>query len=420
MGRKRNRSPHPGVVLIEAGYGHTRWRARFRDPDLGRVVKVTLEDHDARSGPTRRAWAIKKSAALAKRRSEIDLGGTRATGETGWNAAWERYKKAHRHLAPGTIDRYRLTGEAIETWAKTVGIGSPDRLTKGALMQLREYLLDMSLARRADGSGVTRNNYLKAASVLLRYYRRAQLTPFIDSDAISDACKTIGTDRPEIPIYRQPMIRELLTTALKADALPNAKFQIGPMLAVHLLSGARPAEVISVEWHEIDFDAVDDGGRVVGAIRLPPKKTKTKTGRTIGLEVSPLLRALLLALRARNDHGRVFPLKRDQLRYATEWFREQGAPEAFLWKTCRKTCGTFLANAPGIYGAAATLHTAKQLGHTVTVAERHYLNMVRGIPRDVTTLEAAMGCADLIEQVIARLSLPAATSPRTGRASAGR
>jgi hypothetical protein len=44
--------------------------------------------------------------------------------------------------------------------------------------------------------------------------------------------------------------------------------------------------------------------------------------------------------------------------------------------------------------------SAKQLGHSVDVAEKHYLGVVRSIPRDERTLEAAMQIEDLARQVV--------------------
>jgi hypothetical protein len=66
-----------------------------------------------------------------------------------------------------------------------------------------------------------------------------------------------------------------------------------------------------------------------------------------------------------------------------------GAPK-FDWQMLRSTCATYLTNAQGIFGSATVFLSARQLGHSVTVAERHYLNVHRGIPREARTLEAAM------------------------------
>lgn len=70
---------------------------------------------------------------------------------------------------------------------------------------------------------------------------------------------------------------------------------------------------------------------------------------------------------------------------------QYGAPESFSWQVLRRTCGTFLTNAPGIFGAASAYRSARQLGHSVAVAvaEKHYLGVVK-VPPEAMTLEDAM------------------------------
>ena len=53
------------------------------------------------------------------------------------------------------------------------------------------------------------------------------------------------------------------------------------------------------------------------------------------------------------------------------------------------TCGTYLTCAPAIYGAASAFMSAKRLGHSVTVAEKHYVGIVRVSP-EARTIELAM------------------------------
>jgi hypothetical protein len=42
----------------------------------------------------------------------------------------------------------------------------------------------------------------------------------------------------------------------------------------------------------------------------------------------------------------------------------------------------------------------------VQIAEKHYLGLVRGIPREARTLEAAMQVEDLVAKVTARVTRP--------------
>ncbi len=73
--------------------------------------------------------------------------------------------------------------------------------------------------------------------------------------------------------------------------------------------------------------------------------------------------------------------------------KEYGAP-GFSWHDLRRTCGTFLTCAPSIYGAASAFLSAKRLGHSVVVSEKHYAGATTIAPEH-KTLEATLGIADL-------------------------
>jgi hypothetical protein len=167
---------------------------------------------------------------------------------------------------------------------------------------------------------------------------------------------------------------------------------------------------------------------VVGEIRLRGELTKTHRARTIGLEVSPALRALLAAmkLRAGKDaailhvFGGVVPYTGDLVESARQrLIGEYGAPRAD-YQLLRSTCATYLTNASGIFGSATAFLSARQLGHSIAVAEKHYLGVHRGIPKDASTLEVAMqiegSMGELIAAVGAATPGPRAVSGRAGRA----
>jgi integrase len=177
---------------------------------------------------------------------------------------------------------------------------------------------------------------------------------------------------------------------------------IAPFVAAVLLTGMRFGEAIDLEWRHVDLEALDNEGRTVGEIYVTAA-SKTHRARTIGLEVSPALRKLLAALhlKAEDKKGSVFRLTRDAANTALRRLSgEYGAPAGAGWQALRRSAGTYLTNAPGIFGAASAYRSAKQLGHSVAVAERHYLGLVRGIPRDARTLEGAMQIEAEVQRVI--------------------
>jgi hypothetical protein len=80
----------------------------------------------------------------------------------------------------------------------------------------------------------------------------------------------------------------------------------------------------------------------------------------------------------------------------------------------RSTCGTFLANAPGIFGGASAYRDARQLGHTVLVAEKHYLGVVHVAPEAKALEDAVRVSAKLCEAL--GLSTAAAAERREASA----
>ncbi len=122
----------------------------------------------------------------------------------------------------------------------------------------------------------------------------------------------------------------------------------------------------------------------------------------MGLEVSPALRAVLAAMQLKSGgKGSVFRLSAGAADAAAKRLKaEYGAPDTAGWQMMRRTCGTYLTNASGIFGAASAYRSAKQLGHSVQVAEKHYVDVARGIPRDARTLEAAMQIGEQMARIV--------------------
>lgn len=109
--------------------------------------------------------------------------------------------------------------------------------------------------------------------------------------------------------------------------------------------------------------------------------------RTIDLSVSSTLMARAKEWSERE--GRLFPVTEGVVEASLRRIiKLHGAPK-YGWHALRRTCGTYLANAPGIWGAASVFVTSKQLGHNVEVAQKHYLGRIKVKP-DAKTIEEAM------------------------------
>jgi integrase len=455
--KRRTRSPHPGVVLIRPTGRYAAWRARFVDPDTGNTVWARLDPAALSTAETRRDWAIQKSKALAKRRLALEDGAPRATG-TALGDALDRYFKAHPQLRDRTRAIYRAAADKLGAWAGRHGVGSADELTRAKLLAFREHLVSQPkrvpkrtkldaegrvLQRAERGTYVATgqprspaavNQDLRALRTVLGYLRELDLLPKLSHDDLRRALKRLPNNTERAEYLRPGELQKLLEAALRHDAAKvttredehrlrreaarrgltrkalaargpaggTPRYEpIAPFVAFLLLTGMRLGEAMELEWSQVDLDARDAAGEKAGEIHLAGAATKTHKARTVGLEVSPALRKMLAALHlASGGKGKVFPLTRGTIDAATKRLRDEyGAPEAFSWQMLRSSCATYLTNAPGIFGAASAYRSAKQLGHSVTVAEKHYTDVLRGIPRDARTLEAAMGIEDVVGRI---------------------
>jgi integrase len=447
--KRRIRSPHPGVVIKERTLpsGATAYRARFDDPDSGREVYVTLGGPALRTHDARRLWAVRKSKALAQRRAELEGGAPKAESRALPEAVEEYFKGGKNRLRGQTLRTYRVAITAFEDWCKKNGVQTTADITRPKLAAFRDSLIGRSKqsakrgGKRGQRAAIDRvrsplsiNRELRTLKTLLNTWRRAGVLPFLNSDAIADTLKALPALRDQ-PEYLHPaQIRKLLEAAARHDAATfeetrkeHAKHgikgttpkyaPIAQFTVFLLLTGCRRGEALALTWSDVELDALDHDGRKVGEIRLKAEATKTKRARTIGLEVSPALLAMLAAMklmaRPSDERPYVFggksPYTVDLVEAArARMIDEYGAPK-FDWQMLRSTCSTYLTNAQGIFGSATVFMSAKQLGHSVAVAERHYLGVHRGIPREARTLEAAMQ----IEEIFAPIN---SRSPRTAHA----
>lgn len=428
--RRRIRSPHPGVVLIPPTGAHVTWRARYVDPDTGRTVKERLDPVALTTAELRRDWAIRKSKTLAKRSMELAAGAAPATG-TALENAIQRYYDDHPLLRAATLEAYRNATSKLMAWAARQGIKKGDDLTGSKLLAFRAALIKEPKRTPQKGnqrrgarsetreprSPHTINRELRATKTVLHYLRKLGLCARITSDDLKDGLERVDVTHEEAEHLKPAQLRELLDAALAHDAekyaetraehrglLPpgsTPRFEaVAPLVAATLLTGMRFDECVSLEWSEVDLEALDDDGTASGVIHLT-SRTKTKRARSVWLEVSPALRELLEVMKPEKAKGNVWGLTKGQARAAGKRLtKKYEAPSTWTWQVLRSTCGTFLTNAAGIYGAASAYRSAKQLGHSVAVAERHYVGVLRGISKECKTLESAMGIEKQMAQII--------------------
>ena len=170
---------------------------------------------------------------------------------------------------------------------------------------------------------------------------------------------------------------------------------IAPVVVTALITGLRFSHLLGLKWCDVDLTG---HGEIV-----PEAGSYTKRTGVVDLVISPELKRMLSALKKAKDPDgeRVFLTTPGEAKAALRrLLREYGAPKQSTWQAFRRSCGCYLTNAPGIFGAASAYRSAKQLGHSVQVAERHYVDIVRGIPPEARTLEAAMQIEAEVARVI--------------------
>jgi integrase len=425
---RRTRSPHSGVVLQKRKYPSREegkrprivWRARWADPDTGKTKYQVLDRLGLTNEDARVTWAKKKSGVLMAREAEIATGSRKCEPLPIEEGIEVFFSVKAGECRPSTLSYYRVAVERFRVWMGRNRIDETGDLAPPDLAHFRADLLKESRteakkggrrgARTTNGrrlSDRTRNQYLAATKILLNVWRLLGLLKAISKDDISDALKRVKEDSKVPTFLAGPQIRSLIKAALRHDAatfsatraehagegLPGSTQRhpsIAPFVLTVLLTGARFSEVLGLMWSEVDLDA-----RV---IVLPPERVKTKTERHVPLSITPSLLALLKALQLQSGGSeRVFGHLTDNIVKATKrrMLKTYGAPP-FGWQELRRTCGTHLTCAPGIYGAASAFLSAQRLGHSVVIAERCYIGAMTEIPHEAKTLEQAMGIDALV------------------------
>ena len=429
--RRRVRSPHPGVKLKKRTRksGATSWRAHFIDPDTGREVAKTLSA-TLSTKEARALFAKNLAKGIEKRRMER-ASGARLITPTKLEDAIQRYLESETAIrADKTLEGHRLALKQLRGWASRDGIKTTADIRPDRLPALKDFVVrapklvvaqgEQQGARRGTASHrspVTVNRELRSLKALLNNWRRHGLVP-ITADDLTERLKALKVPRKD-PIYYSPeVLNRILEAALRHDTdcfkatraelrggAPGNTLKhppIAPFAAFMVLAGTRVACGLALDWDDVQLNAPDESGNRVGQINIPASKTKTSMDRTVGLEVSPQLRRLLISLKLRSgSRGRIFDdLTKDGITKARRRLtKTYGAPD-FTWKHMRSTCATYLASAPSIFGAASVFRSAAQMGHSVQIAQKHYLRAVRGIATDARSLEEAMKIEDVLRSVV--------------------
>ncbi len=426
MGKPRyKRNPHPGVQIRQRTWksGLTTFIARFTDPDTNRTEDMSLSKLGLDSADSRKDWAIIKSRSILLRQAEIASGARRKT-ETPIEQALRDYMDLmETKLRKSTLAAYRDAIARLRAWAIADGIAYTEQISPSNLWSLQARILipDKKVAVAGGRRGLKRmsgvkrsphsvNQDMRSLRTLLNRWRKRGITPQLSSDSIADALEFMPVPKPIIEFLNKEQISELLRAAMRHDAEcfketreehkagahigQTARYHpVAPLVAYLLLTGCRADEGFGLKWTDLNQKERQIELREVDRI-------KTGHGRIIDLMITPLLEKLLATVKLKSTGEFVFGgaaqlPKSHAYSVRRRLIKEFGAPK-FTWQMLRKTCGTFLSCSQGIYGSASAYRSAKRLGHSIEVAERHYVGLIRSVPTEAKTLEAAMQIEDLM------------------------
>jgi integrase len=268
---------------------------------------------------------------------------------------------------------------ALADWLlATAGVRDVADIRPTSLVRWRDHVLRPD----ADGHELsTRNRWLAASGAFLRWVLGQGMAPLLTGDAIAAGTRRAKQPQHEIEYLRPEAIKALLTAALAHDRDHGDEAVAAFVLAL-LMSGARFEEMRGLRWDAVDLQT--------GNIRFQAGDVKTRRGRTVTLAETPSLLALLTAMAVRRGkRTHVFDIANhgqwDRLRKSL--VTTYKAPP-FSAHVLRRTCGTVLTCAPGVYGGSSAYMSARRLGHSVVVAERSYAGVLT-LPASARTFEAA-------------------------------
>ncbi len=420
--RRRSRTAHAGVKLKQRSNGS--WVARWVDPLSGAETQQSLTSLGLTSAEARRRWAIDKAASLKKTAAAV-ASGSAVAERVSIAKAVEQYLAAST-AQPITLEGYKPSLNRFKEWAAKSGIRLVQDLQPRHLAAFRDHVVKLPVsvpqakAKRGvkaagtrQRAGVTTNKTLTVCKAFLRWARLAGYVPHLDGDGIRERLKPVKVDREAVEFLRPSQVVELLKAALRHD---KATFELtraehdrlrpagttpryeaaAPFVLLAVLTGMRASELIELQWSEVDLEAAE--------IRLPASRVKTRMARTITLQETPYVTKVLEALRLQTPGNRVFPNWTVDLAKATRrrLVKEFKAPE-FTWQALRRTCAAVLTNAGGIYAGASAYRSAKRAGHSVAIAEKHYVDLLRDLPVKAKTLEAAMKLEAQARNIVAQL-----------------
>lgn len=387
-GKKQKRTQHRGVLLLSPSGLNVSWRVRFRDPQTGKNRVQNIPPADAKTSDTRTAYARKLHQGLRRQKEDISSGAQphRQAGKAIADTLALYFSDAHTDEATQRV--YRDACDQLLEWLSDEGVTVLRGLTKPVLRKWRTEIKKQKSRRppylQLSTSSV--NRMLRGVSAVLNWLRKLDHIR-LSRDEIADALERYEAKTELKPFLQPEQIKQLLAACKAHDAdtfkITRDKRQHKERYtAIHdfalfvLLTGVRVDAALNI----LRSDCTPG--------RINVRAEISKTPALVDTNVSPMLQDLLKRL---PKEGRLFPeLTYDTCESTRKRLKRFGAPKGWSWQGLRRTCGTYLTCSPGIWGGASVFMTAKQLGHSVQVAQKSYYGRV-DVDQKAKTLEQAMG-----------------------------
>ncbi len=137
--------------------------------------------------------------------------------------------------------------------------------------EINEWIAGLAIAPKTQQGVVS---YVKNA---LKYLNGGDFPP---------VCKQIAHRKGKTLIPRVKSARELLTEGeVEGLIAATPRTDLKALIALHIATGARPAEVLTLDWEDFEFASVNG----TSVVRVSIRETKTQSPRTI---VTPNERAI--------------------------------------------------------------------------------------------------------------------------------
>jgi integrase len=414
---ERGESKHPGVVVIPPREGRRYFSLRYREPESGTKREPRLEGVTTDKEAEVSAMTLYRN--LQRRELQVTLAGGHAFAssvatlrqeiETYLTSVKCKVSRRGKPTSKVTLRLYRDGLERFATWCEAQDCKQLNQLARTTLSAWKasRFIESTWCGKTRMVSSV--NQEVKPIRQMLVAAALAGRLVHLNSDAIRGALKRMTQPAPVPVCYSVPAIRALLRSALAYDVSPFKPARsapLAPIIAAGLLSGMRRNELATLQVFEVLFDAPSDYDPEVttglDVLRIPKHKTKTGQARDVEMApYSPMLGYLMRELTlGRPGREYVFGLGYQQIGTRIREMKENLAtvPKGFCIKNLRSTCATYQSPLPGNAKAKAD-----RLGHTLKVAEEHYLALPSGTPLTAPDLESVMQCKAELLEVIARV-----------------